>query len=198
MELLLEAFILFSCLMFWVVFFHKKGTLAKIKKIEASIQSKIVILEDLASKYPMHSSPVKAEVPEPKETPEESAPMFSKEKVLSKVMGSANLFEQKIENMLKNYGVKIDPEHNEEDDDGDDNETVMESSQPHSAEEGFDVLQADAQDEELERLLQKDLSFKKQAQVAIPRTKPIESFEDVINLSKALEKEQQQKQQSKA
>lgn len=210
MELLLEAFVLFSCLMFWVVFFHKKGTLAKLKKIEASIQSKISILEDLASKYPALAQdtnvvpspqqPLSAVTPHsvvaPKMTSvgsseEVAPPFFSKENMLNKIVDSANIFEQKIESMLKNHdskvAVKVTP-------------PAAGSSITHQQVDAsttkamfFEKLMNAEEDVDLEHAMEEDKVFQKQTQVAVPRTQPIESFQDVINLSKALEQEQSAK-----
>lgn len=212
MELLLEAFVLFSCLMFWVVFFHKKGTLAKLKKMEASIQSKISILEDLASKYPALAQDTNV-VLSPQQQPPSSAvtphsvaaskmtsvgsseevapPFFSKENMLNKIVDSANIFEQKIESMLKNHdskvAVKVTP-------------PATGSSITHQQVDAsttkamfFEKLMSAEDDVDLEHVMEEDKVFQKQTQVAVPRTQPIESFQDVINLSKALEQEQNAK-----
>lgn len=257
MELLLEAFVLFSCLMFWVVFFHKKGTLAKLKKIEASIQSKISILEDLASKYPQTVQPPQLSTPltetqaQPTVSPlietdagsasvsqppppqagelpsrwtqgfqipksskiekkdeEPTKPFLTKEKVLSKVKDSANIFEQKIENMLRHYGALKTEDISESESQPEPQPQQMQPSPSSSLSPKPAVatpplhaepLRAEHQqaqesmydgDEQLEQALKEDKIFQKQTQVVVPRTKPIESFEDVINLSKALEQEQ--------
>lgn len=51
MELIIDTFIIFSCLMFWIVFQNKKGLLSEIKKTEKNISEKIVVLEDLLDSY---------------------------------------------------------------------------------------------------------------------------------------------------
>lgn len=47
MEILLQSFLIFTCLMFWIMFYNKKGLLAEIKKTEKKISEKIIVLEDL-------------------------------------------------------------------------------------------------------------------------------------------------------
>lgn len=240
MEILLETFVLFSCLMFWVVFFHKKGTLAKLKKIEASIKSKIHILEDLMDrhqaaveaqqKWEAHHQKTTEETPaavaavittqntqsiekpqdlqEAEVSPDKEKPNLGfsgaplKNRVLSiagaaKTMAaksrdhimktqfddprdgtdsqsfdktaSPNVFEQKIENMLKSYGV--------------DSNAKAASSEENSNASKTDRAATSTNENEPASSL-----FSQPEKVSVPRTKPVESFEDLINLSKALEK----------
>lgn len=50
MEIAIETFLIFSCLMFWIVFYNKKGLLSEIKNTEKKISAKIIVLEDLLDK----------------------------------------------------------------------------------------------------------------------------------------------------
>ncbi len=240
------------------MFFHKKGTLAKLKKIEASIQSKISILEDLASKYPQTVQPPQFstpltesqvqptvsplietdagsasvsqpplpqagelpsrwtqgfQIPKPskieKKDEEPTKPFLTKEKVLSKVKDSANIFEQKIENMLRHYGALKTEDISESEAESRPEPQPQKQASPSPSLSPkpavatpplhVEPLRAEHQqaqeslyegDEQLEQALKEDKIFQKQTQVIVPRTKPIESFQDVINLSKALEQEQ--------
>ena len=126
--------------------------------------------------------------------------------------GSANIFEQKIENMLRHYGAlktedisesEPEPEPQPEPQSQSQSQSQMRPSpslllspKPAVATPPLHVEPLHAQenmyegDEQLEHALKEDKVFQKQTQVVIPRTKPIESFQDVINLSKALEQEQ--------
>ncbi len=47
MEILLQSFLIFTSLMFWIMFYNKKGLLAEAKKTEKIISEKITVLEDL-------------------------------------------------------------------------------------------------------------------------------------------------------
>lgn len=47
MEILIDSFLIFTCLMFWIMFYNKKGLLAEIQKTEKKISEKIIVLEDL-------------------------------------------------------------------------------------------------------------------------------------------------------
>lgn len=47
MEIIIESFLIFTCLMFWIMFYNKKGLLAEIKNTEKKISEKIIVLEDL-------------------------------------------------------------------------------------------------------------------------------------------------------
>jgi hypothetical protein len=61
MELLIESFLIFTCLMFWIMFYNKKGLLAEIKKTEKIISEKIIVLEDLldsANKQSLLANPI--------------------------------------------------------------------------------------------------------------------------------------------
>ncbi len=50
MEIVIDSFVIFSCLMFWIVFHNKKGLLSEIRKTEKKISEKIIVLEDLLDK----------------------------------------------------------------------------------------------------------------------------------------------------
>lgn len=47
MDILIESFLIFTALMFWIMFYNKKGLLAQIKQTERKITEKIIVLEDL-------------------------------------------------------------------------------------------------------------------------------------------------------
>lgn len=47
MDIIIDSFLIFTGLMFWIVFYNKKGLLAEIKKTEKKISEKIIVLEDL-------------------------------------------------------------------------------------------------------------------------------------------------------
>lgn len=256
MEILLETFVLFSCLMFWVVFFHKKGTLAKLKKIEASIQSKIHILEDLMDRYQSNGGasatnpqsisatesmgqPVQENLVEDKKAESEPESVSSdhrskfqlaanakqlknrlqgvahtakamaikstehllsgdtvnesnESKIVDKtISASGNMFEQKIESMLKSHSPQNGKDlRNDLTVESLDNENFSDDDLDNSNYENDDF------DDESEGLnidkifTAKEVDVRQVEKVIVPRTRPIESFQDVINLSKALEKEQ--------
>ncbi len=50
MEIILESFLIFTALMFWIMFYNKKGLLAELQKTEKKITEKIIVLEDLMDK----------------------------------------------------------------------------------------------------------------------------------------------------
>lgn len=62
MDLITDTFIIFSCLMFWIVFHNKKGLLSEIKKTEKKISEKIIILEDLLDQHNLALKKVQASV----------------------------------------------------------------------------------------------------------------------------------------
>lgn len=70
MDLITDTFIIFSCLMFWIVFHNKKGLLSEIKKTEKKISEKIIILEDLLDQHSLALKKVQASAILPVTDPE--------------------------------------------------------------------------------------------------------------------------------
>ncbi len=79
MDLITDTFIIFSCLMFWIVFHNKKGLLSEIKKTEKKISEKITVLEDLLDQHNLVLKKVQASVIDSKPIQESVLPAIDAE-----------------------------------------------------------------------------------------------------------------------
>lgn len=262
MEIILETFVFFSCLMFWVVFFHKKGTLTKLKKIESSIEAKIHILEDLLDRYQKYQPTNKSKEDHSKElslalsetptsdeikqdTKQETVKAKKSLEIPAKMISTKEMFDsvKKIPisfspSQLKDKVVAVAqkakafaPLKEDDIDTTPDEEKVFEKSfstegqgdkETHVFQQKIEDMLKKANPSapvakttnavaktmapniplplEKEMLGEDDLVVEKfklapvnnneqKEKISVPRTKPVESFEDIINLSKAYEKE---------
>lgn len=206
MEILIESFLLFTCLMFWIMFYNKKGLLAEIRKTEKKITEKIIVLEDLLDSAKAKSLIAEgSKTLEPIQNTELTPTIALLNKADKKPKDSSEVYEPKSSNTLLRVLSLDDAENLDffDTDSGDlptseviqakDTDTVegqiQTSSVSHSEEDEDFEDQSETQQEEdslgvTQMILEARDNLKK---IEVSDNIKLKSFKDVVLMSKKIE-----------